>query len=445
MIWQEFNFACWEVPDFVPAFREECKREAVELIENLRNHPCIIMWCGSNETDAFYLEIIPPKRPNTYGGYRLYHHDFPQLLSELAPDELYIPSCPCLGLTHGMPNTMGVGTYHGNLPVHQYASDAEYDHVKAYPPFANEIYGIAGDPESSIRRYLDESDLQNWDDPVFVVHNAFFMEACAEKKLFFKYLTYDMPERISDIAPRTLIEYYNEAYCELLKRYTEVFRRKSEICSGAAYWMYNNFSTSMNWAMVDYYGTPKCVWYALKRAYADILPILAVYEDRIDLYLSNLTAKDHRGKLVLSLLSFTGECLFSHECIISVTATKAPLLMQVPSEQLGHFAPQESFLLAEWRDEDGTVVRNHRYRCSPRERRLPNATIELQRLSDRCFKLHGDTLAVNVQLTPWDDKCYPDDNCFDLYPGEDKVITFNVPVNDTPTLHWQNYGAVQLG
>ena len=48
MVWQEFPLACNEYPDDDNLLKV-IEKEASFIIKRLRNHPCIVLWCGGNE------------------------------------------------------------------------------------------------------------------------------------------------------------------------------------------------------------------------------------------------------------------------------------------------------------------------------------------------------------------------------------------------------------
>lgn len=59
MVWQDFMFACAMYPGD-SAFVQSVHLEAVQLIQRLKRHPSIALWCGNNEMDAMlwkYWEV----------------------------------------------------------------------------------------------------------------------------------------------------------------------------------------------------------------------------------------------------------------------------------------------------------------------------------------------------------------------------------------------------
>ncbi|MCK4316346.1 MAG: beta galactosidase jelly roll domain-containing protein, partial [Anaerolineae bacterium] len=49
LIWQDFMFACALYPDSDPDFMADVEREAEVVVQRLRNHSCLALWCGNNE------------------------------------------------------------------------------------------------------------------------------------------------------------------------------------------------------------------------------------------------------------------------------------------------------------------------------------------------------------------------------------------------------------
>lgn len=93
LIWQDFMFAC-EVPPYDEWYLELCKRETRQIIEKLRNHACLAIWCGDNENDmfmrglnAFSPNALPSKN-------KLTRQVIPELICQFDPFRYYVPSSP---------------------------------------------------------------------------------------------------------------------------------------------------------------------------------------------------------------------------------------------------------------------------------------------------------------------------------------------------------------
>lgn len=91
MVWQDFMYACAGYPDFDPGFRAEAEREARIIVQLLRNHPAIVLWCGNNENEWLYLHQWKPGEQtmtewlHTLAGWDLFHDILPRVCAELDP------------------------------------------------------------------------------------------------------------------------------------------------------------------------------------------------------------------------------------------------------------------------------------------------------------------------------------------------------------------------
>lgn len=195
----------------------------------------------------------------------------------------------------------------------------------------------------------------------------------------------------------------------------------------------------MGWAMVDYYGTPKDAWYAMKRVCRPHQPVIAVYDDRIDFYLANVSAGDVCGMLTGKICRFDGTVLAEIRAESSVEAGTSPCLAVQKLDAVSGFVPEECFVLAVWEDANGECARNHRFFAAPRARRIPNTEIAVKPHPSKAgtWILESPRFAANVTLTPRDAENFPDDCCFDLYPGVPHEVSFRIPVED-PEVKWEN-------
>jgi beta-mannosidase len=56
LVWQDFYYACAIYPTDHPQFQQTVAAEAADMILRLRNHTCLAMWCGDNESDMIYFD-----------------------------------------------------------------------------------------------------------------------------------------------------------------------------------------------------------------------------------------------------------------------------------------------------------------------------------------------------------------------------------------------------
>lgn len=102
LIWQDFMYACAVYPA-EGSLLENMRLEAVDNVKRLRNHACVVYWCGNNENqdswlsgwkydvdkvDPKYSEIIWKQYEEQY--YRM----LAQVVAEYAPDMGYQPTSP---------------------------------------------------------------------------------------------------------------------------------------------------------------------------------------------------------------------------------------------------------------------------------------------------------------------------------------------------------------
>jgi beta-mannosidase len=92
LIWQDFALACAVYPQG-EEMRAALAEEAAQVIRRLRNHPCLGLWCGGNETDEAHLWAGVDQDPDSDVLSREVLADAVRLHDPLRP---YLPSSPYL-------------------------------------------------------------------------------------------------------------------------------------------------------------------------------------------------------------------------------------------------------------------------------------------------------------------------------------------------------------
>jgi beta-mannosidase len=100
MVWQDFMFGNEMQPGTYP-FKLNVAQEAADQIRRLRNHPCIVLWCGNNETEGA-MDWNQKSHPREAPVFLQMWKDYltissgilGQAVSRLSPETPYWPSSP---------------------------------------------------------------------------------------------------------------------------------------------------------------------------------------------------------------------------------------------------------------------------------------------------------------------------------------------------------------
>jgi len=88
LVWQDFAFACCRYPQ-TEEFLARVRAEVQAVVEKLRNHPSLALWCGDNEVDMAYVaDGLSPEHN------RLTREVIPQVVHRCDPYRAYVPSSP---------------------------------------------------------------------------------------------------------------------------------------------------------------------------------------------------------------------------------------------------------------------------------------------------------------------------------------------------------------
>jgi len=431
MIWQDMMFGNGELPDFDPAYVAEVEKEVTWAIKHLRNHPSIIMWCGSNETDQCCQQYKARRPGGMYYGERMLHELFPKWLTPLDRTREYRPSSGCLG-KHSPPDDSYLNFRHG--VCHEYYQDpfnTDEELDEKTPAFVNEWYGGSVPLQSSLNRFLKRSE-QKWDSDAFRLHDfSAFLTSRGMGPVIAQHLTDHDMGNLPGIPFKELCDILAEWHAEYMTRCIEHYRRQKWICSGYSYWMFNSAYTSVDKSLTDYYCTPKPAFYAVKRLNRPVLPIVALYRDRLEAHLSNDSLQWHRGTLALAVRTFAGRTVYKESARVALAPNSSERFICVEWNRVGEVDTAGTFVQLTFTSDDGhRRVRNHRFLDKIKRLKLPIARVTIKpvgKSGDRVV-LKADSFARRVTVLPSDHSTRPDDNFFDLLPGEAREIRFNRPV-----------------
>lgn len=275
MVWQDFMFACGMYPGdeaFMTNVREEVKYQ----IGRLRNHPCIVLWCGNNEIDEAWKNWGWQNQFNLHGTdsakvwsdyKRLFQDSLPKWVNEFDGRRPYVSTSPKNGWGHKESFTEGDSHYWG---VWWGMEDWEVFENKT-GRFVSE-YGMQAMPNwNTVKSFTDSADRYLYS-PVIKDHqkasdgfkklnhylNRYFIDSTKLGRLSLEDYTY----------LTQCMQYY------ILKNSIATHRSKSPVNMGTLLWQLNDCWPVTSWSITDYSRQPKASWYAVKEAYRDdALPV----------------------------------------------------------------------------------------------------------------------------------------------------------------------------
>lgn len=266
LIWQDFMFACTLYPAD-PAFIENVTEEAVYNIKRLRNHACLALWCGNNETEMG-IQFWQWQKKFNYSDERFeqlkqdYRLLFKNVLAELVnsydPSRFYFSSSPIGYWENESDDSRGNGHYwgvwHGGEPFTEFK--------KRIPRFMSE-YGFQSFPIlQSVKQYAAPAD---WhiDSSVMKVHQ----KHPRGNQLIKQYMQGEF-QPCKDFESFLYLSQVQQALG--MKLAFEAHRMAMPYCMGSLYWQFNDCWPVASWSSIDYYGRWKALHYQAKRSFEPI-------------------------------------------------------------------------------------------------------------------------------------------------------------------------------
>ncbi len=405
-----------------------CQNKARATIKRLKHHPSILCWCGINEAAQWAHEDYNKDYTDhgPWGGLAA-GAAVGAVCQELDPIRYYQPSSPYFGMN---PNDPREGNTHGYTNMWYVPG---YDYLN----FASEDTRISAPVLHSLQRFMSPEDLWPADYTTLYVHGnrrpfpeSWMPYTCAEswKKTGPVEQFYDATDAGGLVHRLGMAE--SVYYQDIVERQrrgrpaTEASDRRA--CGGYLVWKYNDSWPQVYSSKVDYFLEPKHVYYALRRAYA---PLMLSFDLDTYLYLwvVNDTRESVQGTVRMQLYHLENK-EFRKEIVREVTVPPGQSQVVVPLHEAGIRAfRKEHILFATLTDKSGQVLaRANAFADIERRLTFPEAQLDIQVREDgalvvttdhfaRCVTLSGD---AQGDAFGW----FFEDNYFDLFPGETKVV-----------------------
>ncbi len=423
MVWQEFMFGGDMVPGDV-AFQENVRREAIDQIKRLRDHPSIVIWCGNNEVETgwyhwgdrqeFKESISPEARDRVWQDYVILFSDILRsTVTQYADPVPYTPSSPSANFEQ-IPDNQHNGDMHYWAVWHQQAPAEDY--TKQFPRFMTE-YGFQSFPEMrTIHAFANQPGDFDIRSTVMQAHQK--NKGGNERILTYMLREYREPK---DFASFVYLSQVQQA--EIIKIGAEHLRRQRPRTMGSLYWQLNDCWPVASWASIDYYGRWKALHYYARRFYDDVLISPFLHDDKVDVYVVSDKLQPLSGTIHMRLLDFSGNSLLDQTKDVQVPAQSNAIYLTVDKASLAAKANlRQSFLVFDLDIGGKRVSRNLIFFNVTHDLELPvSPKIEttLSKDSDGyAITVQSSKLARSVYLSFGDLDVQSSDNYLDLLPGE---------------------------
>ncbi len=259
LVWQDFMFTTAAYPTYRD-FLDEVEAEAVYQVTRLRNHPCLLLWCGNNENEWLH-QTGDLKKGNEQKiiGETIWSHLIKQVVEEFDPSRIYHQSSPfSRNKTDYNDETAG--------DRHSWDGWSGWQHTDSFlldrGRFITE-FGLQAYPDiASIRQFAPgASDYED----LSLAHHQKMIEG---QERIARYIAahYKLPQDLAG-----WIETSQALQAEVLRRAVENWRRLRFSTAGVLIWQLHDAYPAISWSIIDYYRRPKQAWHASRHFFAPVL------------------------------------------------------------------------------------------------------------------------------------------------------------------------------
>ena len=425
MVWQDFMFACAYYPNR-RWFLTEVKKEATTIIKQLRNHSCLVLWCGNNEIDWMHSTDKLGKSKKFYGR-AIYHRLLPQLVAELDPDTDYIPTTPLRERdklkTSQFVTTHQWDVWSGHKPVRQYLCPPQ-----SIPRFVTE-FGLQSLPDMETIKNFCPPDRLRIGSYSIEKHNY---QSDGNSRLY-RYIG-DLFGNAENLEHFIYLSQITQA--RAIKTYVEHLRAHNFRNNGVLFWQFNDCCPAISWSAMDATYEPKALYYYAKRFFSKLLIVVVPELDKVkaDLTpmlqpLNVIVINDSNQPITTTLncrlIDLFGSVLDQVAFPIAIGSFSTSALLKLPKAIVAPTHPDESALHL-MMEKDGRKIAENLFLYLP-DKYIDWPNVEITRRFSQItekkwkLKLRSNALAKDVHISTAVPAQFSD-NFIDLIPPDESEI-----------------------
>lgn len=413
LIWQDFMFGYGMHPDGPDEFIQNCRAEIEDMIRRLRNHPCLLLWCGGNENHMGWNFRYGTAAT---AGTKLFKEVMPRACAKLDPGRFFHPSSPHGGRAANWPLE---GDWHDY-------STLKFTPMASVPLFPSEVGRVSAPSVSSMRRFLSKAELwpDGYDPRIRTGGKPAWPPMWQYRSVGGSWDKIGRIEEFCDPASaEDLVRVLGTAHGQYLQRRIERQRRGvpdgakdgNRRCWGNMIWRLNDAWPIIYWSVIDYYLEPKIAYYFLRRAYAPVLVCFERTDDRIAVWVVNDSPEPVSGPLTLQHMRFDGKVLGKLTCEVKLKPGASKRCLD--ATDLGPINLRGAFLKVSFNRQQATYLL-----IAQRYLHLPKPTLSARYARGK-IELSTNVFARQVALeVPGVTGAVFEDNFFDLAPGAKRTI-----------------------
>lgn len=397
LIWQDFMFASAYYPDR-QWFTNKVEEEVRIIIEQLRNHSCLALWCGNSRIDSLH-EAGRLGTGRKFYGKAIYHKLIPSLLNELDPDREYIPTTPFSDSHSTNYPDPASGTTHTWNVWNHYADRAEYETPQEHIPRFVTEFGLQSLPD--IRTLSIFTLKQNITPGAFSLEKHNYQPGGQQR--IARYVA-------DDFAPSSTLKesvwQSQVTQARVVKRYVEHLRSHHSINSGRLIWTFNDPAPSIGFSLIDALRHPKALYYYAKRFFAPVLVTLTPCKHPASHSIAVINDSPNRITATLDcrILDFVGNTLDQIQIPVALSPFSRSNLYPLGKSFIRSLQPKTSFLHLNLFNDDSNIAENFYFFEPDKYLHYPPGDIELEIVPKEKntwqVTLNTQTVIRDLQLIP---------------------------------------------
>ncbi len=434
LVWHDFQFANFDYPIGDADFRTSVEEEGRAFLDRTQASPALAVLCGGSEV---YQQAAMMGVPEKSWRSPLFADILPAITREMRPDCVYVENSPSGGALPFHANA-GVSHYYGVGAYRRPLEDARRAEVR----FASECLGFANVPDAvSVKHDFGAAPLSNplWNARIPRDWGA--SQDFEEVRDHYVAALYAVdPRELRANNPGAYLNFGRAAIAEVMEATFAEWRRAGSPTRGGLVWFFKDLWPSSGWGVLDWRGTPKSAWYALRRAFRSIQ--LVVSDEGVNglmVHLINESAGPVEAIVTLECLKDGAVSVMRSEKHIAIPPRSTVAIPDI--EFWGAFfdttyayrfgPPAHDVTIARLRNTAGEVLAEAFLFPLGRAALPPAGPIEVHLDRDVAgwfLRLATSRFAQSVRIE--DTGYLPDDDWFHIAPGGEKVVRLAPRNND---------------